>query len=42
MLNEALARFEDTYVTVMDIGDCVAVRITIEDECRMGEVRLYG
>ncbi len=42
VLNEALARFENTYVTVLSLKDFATVKITIDDESRIEEVHLYG
>lgn len=42
VLNEALARFEDTYVTIISFDDIAVVKITIDDESRIEEVHLYG
>lgn len=42
IINEALAEFEDTYAKVIEFGDILKVNITIGDESRTEEVRLYG
>ncbi len=42
VLNEALARFENTHVKVIELGDTLTVEITIDDESRTEEVLLYG
>lgn len=42
VINEALAKFENTYVKVLDIGEALRLEITIGDESRTEEVRLNG
>ena len=42
VLNEALTRFENTYVKVLEYGEKLKLEITIGDETRIEEVRLYG
>lgn len=42
IINEALAKFEDTYVRVLEIGETMRLEITISGESRTEEVRLNG
>jgi hypothetical protein len=42
VLNEALSRFEDTYVSVLDYGSTLTVKISIDGDSRVEEVQLYG
>lgn len=42
VLNEALTKFDDTYVKVLEYGEKLKLEITIGDETRIEEVRLYG
>ena len=42
VINEALAEFEDTKAVVLQYGDIIKLTITIGDESRDTEVRLYG
>jgi hypothetical protein len=42
LLNEALTKFEDTYVKVLEYGEKLKLEITICDETRIQEVRLHG
>lgn len=42
VLNEALARFENTYVTVLEFGEKIKVKICIDGECRTEEVYMLG
>ncbi len=42
ILNEALTKFENTYVKVLEYGDSLKLEITIGDETRIEEVRLNG
>ncbi len=38
VLNEAVAKFEDTYVSVLEIGDRIKVKISIGDKSMEEEV----
>lgn len=42
VLNEALARFENTYLTVLEYDEKIKVRICIDGECRDEEVYMFG
>ncbi len=42
VINEALAEFENTNASVSEYGDVVKLTVTIGDESRDMEVRLYG
>lgn len=42
VLNEALARFENTYVSVIEFGEKIKVKICINGECRTEEVYMLG
>lgn len=42
VLNEALARFENTYVSVIEFGEKIKVKICIDGECRIEEVYMFG
>lgn len=42
VLNEALARFENTYLTVLEFGEKIKVRICIDGESRTEEVYMFG
>ena len=42
LANEALADFEDTYAEVLELGDKLKLKITIDGESRTEEVRLGG
>ncbi|MCH5297365.1 MAG: hypothetical protein J1E85_06830 [Ruminococcus sp.] len=42
VLNEALARFENTYVTVLEFSEKIKVKICIDGECRTEEVYMLG
>lgn len=42
VLNEALAKFENTYVKVLEYSEKLKLEITIGDETRIEEVRLNG
>lgn len=42
VLNEALARFENTYVSVTEFGEKIKVNICIDGECRTEEVYMFG
>lgn len=41
-INEALARFGKTSAEVLDIGQTVTLKITVNSESRIQEVRLIG
>lgn len=42
VLNEAVARFENTYVSVIEFGEKIKVSICIDGECRTEEVYMFG
>ena len=42
LANESLADFEDTYAEVLELGDKLKLKITIDGESRTEEVRLGG
>lgn len=42
VLNEALASFENTYVSVLEFGEKIRVNICIDGECRTEEVYMFG
>lgn len=42
VLNEALARFENTYVNVIEFGEKIKVKIYIDGDCRTEEVYING
>lgn len=42
VLNEALAEFENTYVSVLEYGEKIKVKICIDGECRTEEVHIFG
>lgn len=42
IINEALAKFDNTYVRVIEFGNVLKINITIGDESRTEEVRLNG
>lgn len=42
VLNEALARFENTYLTVLEFGEKIKVKICIDGESRTKEVYMFG
>ncbi len=42
VINEALAEFENTYASVSEYGEFIKLTVTIGDESRDMEVRLYG
>lgn len=42
IINEALVKFDDTYVRVIEFGEVLKIDISIGDESRTEEVRLNG
>ena len=42
VLNEALASFENTYVSVLEFGEKIRVKIYIDGEYRTEEVYMFG
>ncbi len=42
VINEALAEFEDTHAAVLQYGEVIKLTVTIGNESRDTEVRLYG
>ena len=42
IINEALAKFDDTYVRVLEFGEVLKIEISIGNESRTEEVRLNG
>lgn len=42
VINEALAEFENTHVSVSEYGEVIKLTVTVGNESRDMEVRLYG
>lgn len=42
VLNEALAQFKNTYVSVIEFGEKIKVSICIDGECKVEEVYMLG